>query len=503
METSLLASQDILDSEPLLSSGPYVEVEDEPSPLERIIAESSGTPLLLLRLDHPVATLVRPINERPNDARVLVSIMAGSLWLLHCGLVWGSYVTDSWSDTHLRVTVDWSLLPNSGVDVVLRSMNLASIFVMLKSSKDEILLWLVFLSALVVPCMMTLLFPMWICNDYCQTGIDKSTTTPGQLARLAVESCIRLGLAVVYHFLLLDVTMYPLEWKWTGTKVQILNQARGGLVAYVLGISAALLVIVVLRAARRAPRSSCMRSVVITDNQSAQQLTNERAAEAVIINGDANFDLYAIDHDAVQPPSLSSNHSWLKRFLALQVGLISFLLWIPAMALPMFRVTYGGLISNLMKNRSMLVYLWNIPSMLWTRGVEAETDQWMLIVLGATLVFSVLIFPIVACLLACYVWITSDASKRYKLRRYLFLVHPMTCGLMFTVMSIQTIRKLSVLGDFLFDEVVSATVCKYSESVINASCLTVTGELSTGIWYLLAQSIVLETFVWLTMWCSQ
>jgi hypothetical protein len=74
---------------------------------------------------------------------------------------------------------------------------------------------------------------------------------------------------------------------------------------------------------------------------------------------------------------------------------------------------------------------------------------------------------------------------------------------MFTVMSIQTIRKLSVLGDFLFDEVVSATVCKYSESVINASCLTVTGELSTGIWYLLAQSIVLETFVWLTMWCSQ
>ena len=166
METPLLASQDVIDSEPLLSSGPYIEAEDDPSPLERIISESAGTTqLVVLRLDRPAPTLLRPTLERSNDVRFLVSILAGSFWLLHCSLVWGSYVTNSWSDTHLRVSVDWSFFPNSGVDLVLRSMNLASIFVMLKTAQDELLIWLVFLSALVVPCLMTLLFPMWICND--------------------------------------------------------------------------------------------------------------------------------------------------------------------------------------------------------------------------------------------------------------------------------------------------------------------------------------------------
>jgi hypothetical protein len=147
---------------------------------------------------------------------------------------------------------------------------------------------------------------------------------------------------------------------------------------------------------------------------------------------------------------------------------------------------------------SLKVFLWQIPALLWTQGVQAGTAQWILLAVGFTLVTVVIVLPVVATCLGIAVWL-GETAVSYRSRSWLYCIHPALGGLVFALAVIATMSALHPLGNLLLDEDGTTGMCNKFQQAVGESCLTLTGTLLPGAWFFLLQSIVLDMFVAVTL----
>lgn len=180
-----------------------------------------------------------------------------------------------------------------------------------------------------------------------------------------------------------------------------------------------------------------------------------------------------------------------KHVVIFQLGLLSLLLYFPALALAQFRVLYSGLVMELIKVPAYSVYAWQLPHIVWHTGVRANTPLWILILTGMIMGTFVVLMPLLAYGAAIMTWLRG----RGKWRDLLTLIHPTLCGVPFAAGMIATVPAFINIGENM-----DGDICNQIENVIENQCMISGGVILSGAWFLLAQALCLEAFVTLTLW---
>jgi hypothetical protein len=499
------------------------------SPLERLIAQStseqaaarSAAPFLLEEPQPPRVGVVHPqFLPDPNTtqpmssmAASLATVSASSLCLLQMGLVWASFLSDSWFDTYLRVSVSWQdYLPsfNDDLDRLLNSTTLASLLSTFIGAEQHWASMGLLLSSLVIPCLAMILCPSWTVGDYNERFVYLPRTTGCWIPRVVFESVLRLSLLAFFILAILDMGISSIEIENNDTKMRITNRTRGGLVCYTLGMTCAIGVVVILRLASLG-RPAAPRAEADTNHPSATpRAPPNRAFQLPWRNDDEDSRqlqrplLEDNDEEALrrsmQVPSETTDYhglSFFKKTIVFEVGLLSTVLWLPALFLELFEVHYEGLASTFMTELTFSIRFWEVPAVVWQRGVTAETKGWMLLALGTVLVSFAYVLPMLATILCIAAWRTKPSASRFC-RNMLWLIHPCLCGITFALAMLLAIPAFGPIGDYLLEEETSG-ICKRFEEITDASCLRMDASPSLGLWFLFGQSVALEAFVLVTL----
>jgi hypothetical protein len=311
---------------------------------------------------------------------------------------------------------------------------------------------------------------------------------------------------------------------WTETVVNVNNRALGGLAAYVTAMASAVGVILVLRSPgkgggsfttvgsgdfpgqrpaatiRSPPPQAFQHPWRLVDGPSMSVLEEEPEprpnAQRRVPDASSTPELVE-ETASVMTPTRPTKLSFGRKVLVFQIGLLTAVMWIPSLYLPLFRISYAGLAREFMTVSSLKVFLWQIPALLWTQGVQAGTARWILLGVGFVLISVVIVLPVVATCLGISTWLGENALS-YRSRSWLYCIHPALGGLVFALALIATISALHPLGNLLLDED-GTGICVKFQQVVGEPCLTLTGTLLPGAWFFLIQSIVLEMFVAVTL----
>ena len=506
----------------------------EESPLERLIAKSTSeqaaqsTPFLLeeslsyVPVSHtpPAVTMAQTIRSS------LATLGAGSLCLLQTGLVWGSFLSSSWFDTHLIISIDWQkqYFPflNDAVDQLLHSTTLASLLSTFMGAEQHVASLVLIISSILIPCLCMILCPVWTVSDHKarlttrqqQPQPQPQQTNSAQTPRIIFESLLRFSLLAYFLLALLDVGTSSIEIVSNDTKFSITNQTRGGLVAYALGMSCALGVIVILRSTRRRvteyipapvsseenyrpslPRPPPNQAFQLPWHLSANE--NSQEQQRPLLADDDEFQGQVETMQIQQGGLESQDISFCKKAVLFEFGIVATLFWLPALFLPLFQLNYGGLVSDFMAEVSFSIKLWELPAVLWQRGIAAGTPKWMLLSLGLVLIMFVYILPMLATILSICTWRMKSTAGTFC-RSTLHTIHPCLVGIVFALALLFAIPSFEPIGEYLLDEGTSG-LCKKFHIVTNDTCLTISGKPDLGLWFLIGQSIVLEIFVILTL----
>jgi hypothetical protein len=452
-------------------------------------------------------------------------------------------MVDSWSDTHLTIVIAWQKQYLPGLDgltdTVLRSTNLASLLQDLATAQQYLLLAALWCFSLLLPCAFCILSPTWIVGDYNDNyqQLQQSVSLEQRMqdnmrtwsARELFEVTFRFTFLLLFVLSLLDLST-AIELHWTDTVLDVRSRALGGLASYVTAMASAIGVIFVLRF-QQGTRCS-FTTTTTTSTGSEGDLRQKRQAATIrspppqafqhpwrldgpsmsvleeapepgphvyrrIPDASSTPELIEENTSSTMTPTRPSKLSFGKKVLVFQVGLLTTVLWIPSLYLPLFRVSYGGLAREFMAVSSLKVFLWQIPTLLWTQGVLAGTPIWILLGVGFVVMTVVIALPVVATCLGISTWL-GETRLSYRSRSWLYCIHPALCGLVFCVALIATVPALQPLGNLLLDED-GTGICDKFQKVVGEPCLNLTGRLLSGAWFFLVQSIVLEMFVVMTL----
>jgi hypothetical protein len=235
----------------------------------------------------------------------------------------------------------------------------------------------------------------------------------------------------------------------------------------------------------------------ITANETGQEqqrpLLGDDSDELLLASGSGQVESMQIEQGVQE----SQGISFCKKVVLFEVGIIATLFWLPALFLPLFQLDFGGLVSDFMAEVAFSVRFWELPAVLWQRGIAGGTPRWMSIALGTVLVSFVYVLPILATVLAIGTWRTKSTESVFC-RNVLKCIHPCLCGIVFALSLLLAVPAFEPVGDYLLDEETSG-LCKKFQLITDDTCLTITGKPDLGLWFLLAQSISLEIFVILTI----
>jgi hypothetical protein len=344
----------------------------------------------------------------------------------------------------------------------------------------------------------------------------------------------------------MDIGISSIAINYNNTQFTLINQIQGGLACYTIGVTCALVVIVLLRISEHMFHDQCWRLLQQHDDASrcfapptqafqlpwnlipgiSNTVTTAEAQEELEAPLLGNFDVRNTNNLSVaatttttrqQEHAVSSMQieirqesiedigsttprmSCWQRAVLYELSILSTVFWIPALFLPLFELSYAGLISDFLTEVTFSVRLWEFPAVLWQRGVEARTDQWVLVVLGLVLVSLVYVIPLLATLLAVACWVLDPIPSDFC-RKVLSVLQPCLCGIIFYLSLHFAIPSFEVIGENAID-IGSSGLCKRFEVITSDTCLTIKGDTKPGLWFLLAQSLSLEIFVAVTlMW---
>jgi hypothetical protein len=474
-----------------------------------------------------------------------VTAVAGTLCVLHLGLVWGSYTAKAWAETHVRVMVAWqaAYLPflDDMTNQVVRTTSLASFLQDLDGCHAYTLLVLLWFTALVLPCLCMVIAPTLVVGDYIHPFSSQKRRIHWD-GRTFVELATRFAWLSVYSLSLVSLATSFVELEWTGTQIYAGQQAKAPMAAYVVGTTCA----VGLLALLRAPRTESLKIVSALEHEiefspltpppvrspPPQAFQHPWQLEESFNNEEEPL-MTVLEHDALAPsspprpprtfptlrsppqtpvaddatpdlideeerPPLAPRLTWWNKFVAFQVGLVSVILWIPSFYLPMLHFSYSGMVADLLQQPSLRLYLWEVPGVLWDEGRQFETPLWILLLVGLFSIATVLVLPLLATFMGVLAWLGEGAwaDKSYV---WLYTLHPSLGGVVFALAMLTTMSVLQPLSSLLFDEQ-TFDAC---HGVTGSPCLVVRGQLLSGAFFYLVQAIFLEIFVLCTLQWSR
>ena len=248
-------------------------------------------------------TLLLGPSKKPSSS--LVTLMACICCLLQICFIWASFLSSSWLDTRLIVSIynnnnDNNNNNNNGSSQLLHSTTLGSLLSsLLGTNRHWTAIALVFTS-LILPCLCAISGIMAIIDDRIEQNkmfVDANNNT-GSLyyvtrrrlnkrrnnnnnnnqsnknnnyyPRIFLEYIARIGFSIFFILLILDIgTSSSIEIEFNNTSFIFINQIQGGMVVYALGILCTLLVITLLRLGR-----TTKSHLLISDNTDAATTNN-------------------------------------------------------------------------------------------------------------------------------------------------------------------------------------------------------------------------------------
>jgi hypothetical protein len=543
METPLLARGDT--SAPSLSSGPVITEEEETN-FSRLIALSNPLAALAQGFDYELAA-DSPSSWYRSFADVngyncagygyrkgpIYTVLAGAFCLLHLGFIWGAYMSDVWSETHLQVSIAWQkqYLPflDDLTDTVVHRENLATILEYLNDGKQYGFLIALWSTSLILPCAFMILSPTFIASDYNRI-VNWDRRIRAINARRAIEIGMRFALLAVFTFALLDLSTSVLELQWTDTVIRTHNRALGPLGAYALGVVSAIGVAVVLRwPPRKSQRTPLSRSdqgtprfhsstpaplppgalerpwqLVDPDEpnmMALEEVTEPPLASQLPRRGSTSISTPELvdERPAMYEQLFRKKLTFGRQVLLFQLGVLLTILWLPSTYLPVVRITYSGALVDFLKSSHLQVYLWDIPIMLSKEGLHSGTAYWIVGVIGMILLGTVVVIPLLATCLCTLIWVAEGGWSTHS-RTWLFCIQPALGGLVFSVALFMTSHALFPIGSVLFRmDGHGARICDHVKESWDVPCLAVKGTLLPGAWSYLLHSVILEVFVLLTL----
>ena len=452
----LLASDDDAGM-PLLSSGPMLEEDNESSQMMTLLMkrpEIEPSP----GIDFPTT------QQQQHPEFSVVTVVAGTLALLSCGLVWGSYLSDSWSDTHLLTSIDWQekYLPflDNYTDHIIQTVDLGSIVSILRASKQYLLLSVVVVTAVCIPCLSIISNPMAVTKQYYKTFMGASHW----------DLVFRFSLVIIHLLVLLDLaTSVTLEWTDTALRVQ--NCMRGPMLSYLLGMTAAIGVVSVLRYGH---------------TNKLQQPPQTRIPPAEAFRHNIIVERYDdnVSEDSPQRP-VSSWYSCV----TCQLGLAAGVLLLPSFSLPLFHLNYQGLAAEFIYKSSRDIYLWQLPKLLWH---PCNDNKWMVVICEILLILQTVAIPFVG-LICGLIMVRAPQLSRQFYSQWLSCLHPAMGGVTLALAVVLFTPGLDALTSYLLNED-SSGLCQKFNDTLGEPCLSIVGTILPGTWFFLFQSLLLEVF---------
>ena len=555
METSLLARPGDL-SVPFLSSGPHIEEESEFSRLmaqnheEHILDFQRLIPEDLISLNFEDGRRSRVVmDDKPRGPHL--TAVAGTLCLVHLGLVWGSYSADAWTQTHVSVLMGWQMdylhFIDQMTDQVIRTTSLASLLQDLDEIHSYILLVLFWTSALVIPCLFMVLSPTLVVGDYIRP-IELQKRRVSMDKRTQFELVTRFSWLPIFALCLISLSTSLVDLEWTQTTIHVGQQTKNPFAAYVIGTLCGVAMLALLRVPRqenfrivsegdmmeiefapatpttvRSPPPQAFRhpwqeveeelgeeedeplmtvleeDVVRTPPRlpllpRRLPLRSDRELARTARRSNSNSTPELVEEEDERSPHHLSSLTYWNKFTVFQTGLLSVVLWIPTMYLPMLHISYAGVAADFTKQQSFRLYLWDIPGYLWSQGLEFGTPVWIVVLLALFLLTTLLILPMAATFQAILAWL-GEGAWRTRSYVWLYALHPCLGGIVFSLALLVTTPSLSSLSVLMFDEHTSG-IC---HGLVGNPCLEARGQLLSGGFFYILQALCLEVFVWLSL----
>mmetsp|Transcript_11473 Transcript_11473/g.16143 ORF Transcript_11473/g.16143 Transcript_11473/m.16143 type:complete len:580 (-) Transcript_11473:59-1798(-) len=561
LTTPLLAADDS-EEKPCLSLGPNNNVDTEES--EGLIASlvqksDDGDPALLsdengiLILDDSNFDDLQQQEQQRNNHQVIIdetqsllTVIGGTLALMHVGFVWGAYLSSPWCETHVVFTVDWltkSLLMlsgNSHVDGVVEVIDLGSSLALFAQAKRYVLVILVAVLSAILPCI------AFVGQPFAIVAAHTHRHHHNNLLFSFMEWSMRFCMLIVYVLCMLDLSTSFIELHWTDTTVNIHNKIRGGLVSYMLGTTAVMILQSILRFShsRKNQWDDSMRSSLWRRNRHESSANSQNESEDEDDDQDmelrppSDSNTYSFFHAAngaysylsleeeiprevqqqlVQPQGVDvpatgntgtlidennqattsspNNIRIWQIVVAWEFGLLAILLWIPSVTLPLFEVTYTGFASSFMPSTTNTVYFLQIPKLIWSNGVAAQTSTLWILLCTIASVMHVMLVPLVVLYCCVTAWWNPRSVK------WLHCLHPNANTLAFAGGLILLVQSLQSVGSTLVND--SYGLCQKFDDLLGETCLNLTGKVGMGAWSCLGQALALEGFVILTLWAHK
>ena len=480
MDTPLLASDED-GATPLLASGP--DLEQNESRLAQLMRRPSHPMMDSLSIQETSPS--RP----PSPPEVsIVTIVAGTLAMVQCGLVWGSFLSDSWSDTFLRASIGWQqkYLPflDDYTDTIIQTTDLASILSILRTSKQYVMLIVVAVTSVLIPCVAMISNPMAILQHY-YTGVTAATTS--------FELFMRSSYIIVYFLIFLDLSTSFITLEWTDTVLTIHNRMHSGVFFYLLGITASLGVVVVLRHSKEQSRQGVSTTRLPPPAEAfryswpSSDVDHDEMIGIMRTRG--NDDNDTLSEQQQQPHSLQGS-CWIW-----QTGLIASVLLLPAFVLPLLSISYQGVAAQFMPASHQTLYIWQVPWLLWQ---YSSTNKVLLAICGLVLVLQAMIIPLAALACGLILWLHPQKSRQSS--KWLYCLHPFMNGMALAVTIVLFAPTLQPFANTILNQTSSGLCDKFEEN--NVDCLTLVGRILPGTWCFLAHSSLLEIFVIATLRCT-
>ena len=521
----------------------------EPSPLELMIAQTSSeqaaaSSFSLFNLQDVISPIFPSTTggrrnqqfsfSRPSLPRIqttspsttedpfpratsITTIVAGTLSMLQIFLVWGSYLSDSWFDTSIRITLEsapkWR---NKPTEIPVESTTLATLLSTLNGAEQHGALMILVLFSLLLPCLCMLLGITWTIGDHVDRVHRRAQAFVAP--RKIFEQLIKFSLLLVYVLIILDAGTSSISLSPTKTtKVEILNSMRGGIVSYAVGSACALMAMLVLRGARKELpeltfHATTPDGVAIPPRQAFQLPWMKNHSNSSNINPEGVEDVDDVNEELQRPllqaeelfgteaPSTGSRlMAYCDRAIVYETGFLAVILWLPSLFFPLLQLNFVGLAADFISSKvQMQVNLFQLPHLLWKRGIAAGSAKWMLFSVGSVLLTFVYVIPLLVTIVCLWTWTSTTNQGRQRYRVVLQFCQPALSGTVFVCALLIAVPALQPVSEYLINSNTGG-ICTQFKQFVDEDCLALTGTVELGTWFLLAQSILLELFVRLTL----
>jgi hypothetical protein len=334
----------------------------------------------------------------------------------------------------------------------------------------------------------------------------------------------------------------------TATATPLLSwqtQLDNGIISYTIGVSCAMMCIVLIRSYRSIQYHHCHdhRQSNLPRNDVNHILTNDaipeqKQAESAIIEEVVPFmqileEQAEISIDTTTtfvnkvPISGSTNYSYYRRvdpssipfckiLLVFQCGLLSILFMVASLVLPLLQLNYDGLGTNLMVEQSRVgVHLYEIPWIVYNDTRSAQSSFWMIVILIVFIVLSTVLFPLYAIVMATMTWMLPSSSSvkvhnqqdrcrffcfltRKQCRTHLQLIHPVIGSIVVSIsllLSAQILQRWNVCNTAT-TSTGTMNHWPYNNNFQNWGCsIHTNSSLQTGAWCYIIHSILLEVVI--------